>query len=105
MEQPQDKDSPCCEGCEACREHRHDSSAPVPGALAGWRLAAAATGAFLLPLGLALAGSILAGNSPERRLIGALAGLAAGVAVAWTASRIVSKRIQGSTTEHDQHGD
>jgi len=57
--------------------------------LTGWRLGVAATGAFLLPLGAATAGAIVAG--PERQLIGCLIGLAGGAVAASLAARLLRR--------------
>ncbi len=66
----------------------------VPGGLVGWRLAAAAAVAFLLPVGLAAVSAISAGGGANRRLVGAVAGLVLGVIIAATATKLASKRIK-----------
>lgn len=72
----------------------HDHKMPdrqVEGGLVGWKLAAAAATSFLLPIGLAIAGSAIAGAGRERRFIGAIAGLIVGVKVAIIVARLFWK--------------
>lgn len=73
---PADETLGCC-GCT-------DKTCPVSGLapnppLSGWRMAAAATGVFLVPLALALIGAGCGGKSATGQLLGALTGLAAGM--------------------------
>ena len=69
-----------CAGCagSACPTEESLDGAP----LAGWPLAAASAGLFLGPIILAIVGSLCAGGGQASRLVGALLGLALGMAVA-----------------------
>lgn len=85
------KESPCQSACRKC-----DVPVGNDGALAnhpvGLGLVLAAAGTFLLPLATAVAGSVMAGGSDTRRLVGACAGLAVGLAAAiltaWVSRRL-----------------
>ena len=100
--------SPNVSECQvACSQCSADSSIPAAGGeeiFTGWRLAAAALWVFVLPLVLAVAGAVIArsywpGNT--RMLFATLAGLAAGGAISWTASRLI--RTTQSEIEDDSN--
>ena len=78
MNSPSDKNA-CRSDCPGCGQAERPSGAA---AHSGWRLAGFSALVFLLPLVLAAAGAALAGGRPVWQLVGALAGLAVGVAVA-----------------------
>ena len=84
--------SDCQAGCSQCSA---DSATPAAGGeeiFTGWRLAVAALWVFVLPLALAVTGAIVARwywPGPTGMLLAALAGLAVGGAISWTASRLI----------------
>ena len=82
--------SDCRAGCSQCSP---DSPAAAGEEIfTGWRLAVAALWVFVLPLALAVTGAIVARwywPGPARMLLAALAGLAVGGAISWTASRLI----------------
>ena len=78
----------CGDGCQKCADGRVEAA---PGELAGRRLALSAAATFLLPLAGAIAGSVLAGRSGSAQLVGALAGLTAGVVLAILAARVLCR--------------
>jgi len=90
--------SECQAGCSQCSS---DSSIPAARGeeiFTGWRLGVAALWVFVLPLALAVTAAIVARwywPGPTRMLLAALAGLAVGGAISWTASR----RIRTTRTE------
>lgn len=82
--------SDCRAGCSQCSS---DSSIPAARSeeiFTGWRLGVAALWVFVLPLALAVTAAIVARwywPGPTGMLLAALAGLAVGGAISWTASR------------------
>lgn len=95
MSSIQDRQPPSCGGgCSRCGEAA--DKAPAPEA-AGWRLAAAMVGAFLVPPAAALAGALVVGGSETGQFIGAMAGLALGVAVAASTARIMRNVRRGAS--------
>ncbi len=102
MDNSENKGKPSCPGeCPGCSKGQaseskssHSHKMPdhqVEGGLVGGKLALAAMISFLLPIGLAIAGSALAGPGQGRRFGGAIVGLVAGVIVAITAARVFWK--------------
>ena len=94
--------SPDMTNCQAaCSQCSGDSLTPAAGGeeiFTGWRLAAAALWVFVLPLGLAVVGAVIARwywPGPARMLLAALAGLAAGGAI----SSVAAKSIRATRTE------
>ncbi len=82
MESTGQHESRSCGGkCPTCGR-RGDSPSDPGVALSGGRLALAAAAAFLLPLGLAIAGAAVAGAAEVAKVAGAAAGLIAGAAAA-----------------------
>jgi chromate transport protein ChrA len=79
----------CDGGCPTCNQDGTDGL--PPGALTGWKLVGTVGGAFLLPLGLAILGAILAGTETDRQVVGGLIGLLAGLAVAILASAVLAR--------------
>ncbi len=84
-----------CPGCDSSSEQGDDDvhshalpNEQRPGGLVGWRLAAAAGTTFLLPVGLGIAGSTLAGGGHDSRFAGAVVGVVAGVILAIAITRI-----------------
>lgn len=75
----------CRPDCPGCGRAETQCDAPEH---TGWRLAGYSALVFLLPLALAVAGVMLAGESPTWQLVGALAGLAGGA----TAARAILRR-------------
>ena len=83
-----------CPSCGGSKDNAHDHKIldqQVKGGLAGSKLALAAITSFLLPIGMAIAGSALAGPGPGSRYAGGIAGLTLGVAVAIVAARVFWK--------------
>jgi hypothetical protein len=79
----------CCSGCSGCAAAE---SAAGPGRevpLVGGRFVAASVGFFLGPLVLAVAGAFCSGRDGGRQLLGAIAGLAAGMAVSVVVARLL----------------
>lgn len=66
--------------------------------MAGWRFSASAAGYFLGPLLLALAGSAIGGEASGGQLLGGVAGLLVGLALAAWAAR----RVRGATQEESE---
>ena len=62
------------------------------GNIHGWRLVVNATGIFLLPLALAVAGAFWGGPSAARQLLGATVGFIVGLAPAVAVSTIMRSR-------------
>jgi len=84
MQEHTEQKQPTCDGdCHNC----HDESTRDTGGLAGWKLVVPAVLVFLLPAALGSAGAMMAGPGPIRELIGAVAGLAAGLWIAFIAAR------------------
>jgi len=80
----------CPRSCAGCADAGAADASEAP--LVGWPLAAAAGGAFVIPLLLALAGAAATRcvwPGPLGSLVGCLAGLAAGVGVA----RLMTRRL------------
>lgn len=78
----------CLVGCRQCPGGGMGEQDPR-GALSGWRLSVAALVVFLVPLILALLGSVVAGSSQTARLLGAICGLTVGVAAAILTARLI----------------
>ena len=77
-----------CGDCSVCGPSDCPVADPSAGELlVGWRLAAASLGFFVLPVLLAIAGGLWAGESRPGQLAGALAGLSLGAAGCWLVSR------------------
>ncbi len=57
--------------------------------LEGWPLAGAAAGVFLMPLLMAMAGAVIVGDSAVGQLAGGAAGLALGMLLARSITRLV----------------
>ena len=92
MSRPEESSKPGCPGsCPACPEGGQDAPPCKEGALSGWRLAAMAVLAFLLPLALAVVGAVLGGSDEVRQLAGAAIGLAVGVAIAVIGARWIRR--------------
>lgn len=78
----------CCGGdCPSCLGAEAEAAAPSGGRLVGW-----AAVAFLMPLGLAIAGAALGGASATGRFLGAAGGLTAGLAAAGVAGRFAAAK-------------
>jgi len=88
-----DPDRPCGSGCTRCGLHAAPPDVPV---LRGWRLTVSALGVFLLPLVLAVAGAVVVGGEGGRQFLGALAGLAVGLAGGVLIGRCVSRSAKGA---------
>jgi hypothetical protein len=111
MQAPENQNMGCGSGCQCSAGHGHDHKLPQepgPGGLGGRRLVWAVIGAFLLPLALAVTGGIVAGGSTDRRVIGVLVGLGAGLLIAVIASRLVGGRkrnpYQASRSKNGDNG-
>ncbi len=91
MTPPEQRAGEKCPGpCDKCELAGALESAAARQGIAGWRMVMASTLVFLLPLVLAMAGAVLMRQAGEtRQLIGAAAGLAAGVAVAVPLMRLI----------------
>lgn len=91
MTPPEEQPGEKCKGpCDKCKLAGALESAAERQGIAGWRMVLASTLVFLLPLVLAIAGAALTRQAGEtRQLIGAAAGLAAGVAVAVPLMRLI----------------
>ena len=77
--------SPCGGECASCEAQEPASSVA---ALIGWRLALAASGTFLFPLMMAIAGAAIVGDRSEiHQCLGTLVGLSLGVVLAAIAAR------------------
>jgi hypothetical protein len=80
----------CPARCEQCELANALEQATARNDMAGWRLVLWTTFVFLLPLVLAIGGaSFLRGRGEVQQMKGAGAGLAAGVAIAWVATKFV----------------
>jgi hypothetical protein len=79
-----------CRRCSLADQCKAPSRGP-----SGWRLTVSSSAAFLLPLILAAGGACLGGASGARQLVGALAGLAIGVAAGMLVVRLVAGRPAG----------
>ena len=88
----------CKAGCGGCVIE----PVSIPGELGGWRFAAAAAGIFLLPLALAVAGAALGGRGGAGQLLGAIVGLAAGVAGAAIVGKILRTRHNDNTPSAEE---
>lgn len=88
------RDPACLAGCSRCAGWSRLSE-DVPGGLHGWRLSLASAGAFLLPPALALVGILIAGMGAGAQVIGAAAGMAAGVFI----TRVLQRVLRRSGTE------
>ena len=82
-----DRPAGCGGKCSRC-----DLGREVPGAPRGWRLVLGAAGMFVVPLALAIAGTIVAGQGSARQAVGAAAGLLAGVIAAILTGRFFAGR-------------
>ena len=82
MHENREKGPHCGADCGGCPG---GESSPAAAGLPyrGWQVVLGALGIFLGPLVLAIAGSLLLGGSREGQLAGALAGLGAGMGLAW----------------------
>lgn len=79
----------CPADCSGCAP----GDAPADrSALRGGRLALAAMGVFLVPLGLSIAGATLLSGSPVRTFAGAVGGLLAGATLAGIVARRLRRR-------------
>ncbi len=80
----------CSGQCPVCsgRAAATGTAEGQPGS-AGWPLVGWSFLVFILPIGLAAAGAVWAGGAGTRGLLGGLAGLAAGVAIAAGAHRLM----------------
>lgn len=87
MESRSSKGGGCVAGCRQCSKASAD-----PGALGGWRLVVSAASAMLIPLVTAVAGASLWPR--ETALVGALIGLAGGVAVGYPLSRRIGRKVE-----------
>ncbi|GAB4222720.1 MAG: hypothetical protein Kow0062_21230 [Acidobacteriota bacterium] len=87
---PTDAGTPCG-GCTLCEAGPGDGT-PPEAPYAGWRLVGAAAWFFLVPLALAIAGSLLAGPGDAARWFGGVLGLAAGMLLAAALGRRASRR-------------
>jgi len=84
--------SDCQAGCSQCSADSPTAAVGGEEIFTGWRLAAAALWVFVLPLALAVTGAVVARwywPGPARMLFAALAGLAAGGAISWTAAKLI----------------
>ena len=88
----------CKAGCGGCAVE----PAYVPGGLRGWRLVGSAAGIFLLPLALAVGGAALGGRGGAGQLLGAIVGLAAGVAGAAIVGKILRAHDNDSTPSAEE---
>jgi hypothetical protein len=78
------------EDCSHCPSHSDEGRRePTQGTVSGGRLALAAVVIFLLPLGLAIAGGLVADALGSVAALGAVVGALAGVAIAVAARRVV----------------
>ena len=75
-----------CRHCSALSKYK-----PAEDALKGWPLAGATACAFLLPLGLAVVGAILAGEGEARQFAGAGIGFAVGLVVGVIGARVINR--------------
>ena len=94
--------SNCQAGCSQCSAGSPTLAAGGEEIFTGWRLAVAALWVFVLPLVLAVAGAVVGRwywPGPTGMLLATLAGLAAGGAISWTASRLI--RTTQSEIEDD----
>ncbi len=89
-----------CEGCSGC-EHSHNMPCNISGGLSGWPLATAAFFVFVLPVGLAILGAILAGRDTNSQVLGALAGFVVGVLLAAVVARLLRRREKNKTDSTD----
>jgi hypothetical protein len=67
------------------------------GSLRGWRLALASLTLFVLPVALAIAGAVSAGESGAAQSLGALGGLALGMGGAASARSLLGREKVGDT--------
>ena len=82
-----------------CRRCSGGSAGPrdlAAGPLSGWRLALVAAVTFLGPVGLAIAGGLLARPAGIGRNLGAGAGLAAGLVFGVWAARMLARLFKGA---------
>jgi len=96
--------SDCQAGCSQCSADSPTPAVDDEEIFTGWRLAAAALWVFVLPLVLAVSGAIIARwywPGPTPALLAAMAGLAAGGAISWAASRLI--RTTQSETQNDSN--
>lgn len=102
--------SNCPSECPSCRSgngHEHGHELPdqqIKGGLVGSKFALAAITSFLLPVGVAIAGSALAGPGQGSRFAGAVAGLVLGVIVAIVITHVFlkdSKRQDNNPSEKE----
>jgi hypothetical protein len=95
--------SDCQAGCSHCSSAKSSTTVVVGEEIfTGWRLAAAALWVFVLPLGLAVVGAVIARwywPGPTRMLVAALAGLTAGWAISSVASRFIRTTHTDSPVE------
>jgi len=89
MDSIQDRQSQSCGGgCSKCGGAADEAPAPE---VAGWRLVAMTAGVFLVPPAAAMVGALVVGGSETGQFIGAMAGLALGVAVAAGTARLLRR--------------
>ncbi|MBN1588817.1 MAG: hypothetical protein JW888_04820 [Pirellulales bacterium] len=91
---------PCSRDRSAC-PHCGGDACPTPDesdptAMSGSRFVLAAMGLFLAPLVLAILGAVVAGRRAEAQLIGALGGLALGMAGSVLVARWIRHRSGGN---------
>jgi len=85
----------CPAGCPRCTESARAMAAPTE--LAGWRLTLSATGTFLLPLLLAIAGATAAPavwSHSAAQLVGGVGGLLIGIGGAVVVGRLLGRGAQ-----------
>ena len=73
------------------------------GGLEGWKLALAAFWSFVMPLVLAGLGTFLAGESQSRKALGALIGLAVGIAIAAVSAKILLPKKTTATPNSENN--
>lgn len=85
-----DADKTCSTDCESC--HADAAEQPAVGSLTGWRFGATSVGVFLLPLAAAMTGAVIVPTNLQ--LVGCLAGLAVGATAAVVTVRILGRRAE-----------
>lgn len=86
-----------CAGCTTCGSSEGCAPPAEDGPFRGWHLVLISAGLFLGPVGLAIAGAILAGDRPAAQLLGAVTGLLLGMGAA-----ILTAKLLGSNDENDR---
>ena len=82
---------PQCAGCPGCAADGSVAEPDPDAPLEGFRFVVASAGIFLVPLGLAILGATLMQSRPGGGLLGALAGLATGMALAAGVARSLGR--------------